>query len=71
MIRETKIDNFFPTEYFIVEGYSSIYRLDRNERGEGTMLLVKDSPFTSHLDKYCFLNEIEIFYMKLNLRERK
>ena len=30
MICETKIDDFFPTEQFIIEGYSTIYRLDVN-----------------------------------------
>ena len=34
MICETKIDGSFPTEQFIIEGYSTIHRLDRNDRGE-------------------------------------
>ena len=33
MICETKISDSFPTEQFIIEGYSTIYRLDRNGRG--------------------------------------
>ena len=33
MICETKISDSFPTEQFIIEGCSTIYRLDRNDRG--------------------------------------
>ena len=33
MICETKINDSFPTEQFIIEGCSTIYRLDRNDRG--------------------------------------
>ena len=32
-ICETKINDSFPTEQFIIEGCSTIYRLDRNDRG--------------------------------------
>ena len=71
MICETKIDDSFPTEQFIIEGYSTIYRLDRNDRGGGIMLIVKDDLLTSRLDKCCFPNEIEIFCIELNLRKKK
>ena len=67
MIRETKIDDSFPTEQFITEGYSTIYRLYRNDRVGGIMLTVKDNLLTSRLDKYCFPNKIEVFCIELNL----
>ena len=71
MICETKIDGSFPTEQFIIEGYSTIHRLDRNDRGGGIMFIVKDNLLTSRLDKYCFPDEIEIFCIELNLRKKK
>ena len=71
MICETKIDDSFPTEQFIIEDYSTIYRLDRNDRGGEIMLIAKDNLLTSRLDKYCFLDEIEIFCIELNLRKKK
>ena len=71
MICETRIDDSFPTEQFIIEGYSIIYRLCRNDKGVGIMLIVKDNLLTSHLDKYCFPNEIEIFCIKLNFQKKK
>ena len=67
MICETEIDDSFPTEQFIIEGYSTIYRLDKNDSGGGIMLLVRDNLLTSRLDKYCFPDEIEIFCIDLNL----
>ena len=33
IIYGTKIDDSFPMEQFIIEGYSTIYMLDRNNRG--------------------------------------
>ena len=33
MICETKINDSFPTKQFIIVGYSTIYRLDRSDRG--------------------------------------
>ena len=56
MISETKMDHSFPTEQFIIEGYSKIYRLGRNDRAGGIMLIVKNNLLTSRLDKYSFPN---------------
>ena len=64
MICETKIDYFFLTEQFLIEGYSTIYRLDRNDMGGGIMLIVKDNLLTSRLDKYCsFLTKLKYFVL--------
>ena len=45
-------------------------RLDRNNGGGGIMLIVKDNIFTSHLDKYCFSEDIEILGIEWNLRKK-
>ena len=45
-------------------------RLDRNNRSGGIMLIVKDNIFTSHLDKYCFSEDIEILGIEWNLRKK-
>ena len=68
-ISETKVDDSSPTEQFIIEGYSTIYRLDKNDRGRGIMLIVKGNLLTSRLDKYRFSNEIEMFCFELNFRK--
>ena len=33
MISETKLDATFPTNQFFIQGYSTVYRLDRNDKG--------------------------------------
>ena len=40
MISETKIDESFPKGNFLIEGFSTPYRLDRDSGG-GIMLYVK------------------------------
>ena len=35
MISETKIDESFPNGNFIIEGFSTPYRLDRDSKGGG------------------------------------
>lgn len=42
---------------------------DRDDRVGRIMLIVKDN--TSHLDKYCFSDVIEILGIELNLRKKK
>ena len=44
---------------------------NRNERGGGIMLIAIDNLLTSRLDKYCFPDEIELFFIELNLRQKK
>ena len=35
VICKNKIDDSFLAEQFVVEGYSTVYRFDRNDRGGG------------------------------------
>ena len=41
MISETKIDNKFPKGNFLIEGFSTCYRLDCDTKGRGIMLYVR------------------------------
>ena len=41
MISETKIDERFPKRNFLIEGFSTPYRLDRDSTGGGIMLYVR------------------------------
>ena len=51
MISETKLEATFQ---FFIQGYSTVYRLDRNDKGGGIMLFVKDDIITFPLDRYSF-----------------
>ena len=42
MVSETKLDTTFPTNQFFIQGYSTVYRMDRNDKGGGIMLFFKD-----------------------------
>ena len=69
MISETKLDDSFPSMQFLIEGYGSSYRLDRNSRGGGILVYVReDIPCKLIPMKNC---TIEGFFLELNLRTKK
>ena len=67
MISETKLHANFPTNQFFIQGYLTVYRLDRNDKGGGIMLFVKDDVITFPLDRNFFPVAFETFYIELNL----
>ena len=69
MIWETKIDESFPQGKFLIDGLSSPYRLDRDSKGAGIMLYVREnipSNFLASDNK-----PIESLYIVLNLQNVK
>ena len=42
MVSETKIDDYFPTDNFVIDGYSTTYRLDRNSNGGEISLYIRE-----------------------------
>ena len=69
MISETKLDNSFPEGQFLIPGYSSPYRFDRNRRGGGIMLYVREDIPSKLLSVEN--QPIEGFYVEINLRKKK
>ena len=69
MISETKIDESFPKGNFLIEGFSTPYRLDRDSKGGGIMLYVR-ADIPSNLlaleDK-----PTESLFIELNLQNAK
>ena len=41
LVLETKIDDSFPIRSFLIDGFSTPYRLDRNSNGSGLILFVR------------------------------
>ena len=69
MISETKLNNSLPEGQFLIPGYSSPYRFDRNCRGKGIMLYVREDIPSKLLS---IENQpIEGFHMEINLRKKK
>ena len=69
MISETKLDKTFPEGQFLILGYSSPYRFDRNCRGGGIMLYLREDIPSKLLS---IENQpIEGFYVEINLSKKK
>ena len=69
MISEAKIDASFPIDQFLLNGYSTPFRLDRNAHGAGILLYVReDIPSKLLLVEE---NLIEGFFVEINLRNKK
>ena len=69
IISETRLDNSFPEGQFLIPGYSSPYRFDRNCQWGGIILYVRENIPSKHLS---IENQpIESFYIEINLRKKK
>ena len=40
LISEAKLDDSFPMEQFLMEGFATLYRHDRNSKGGGLLLYI-------------------------------
>ena len=69
MISETKLGESFRKGNSLIDGFSSPYRLDRDSKGGGIMLYVREdipSNLISFEDK-----PIESFFIELNMQNTK
>ena len=69
VISETKLDDSFPESQFKIPGYSSPFRLDRDQNGGGIMVFVHEDitpEFLSFEDK-----PFEVLFIELNFRKKK
>ena len=64
-ISETKIDG-----NFVIDGYSTLYRFDRNSNGGRILLYVREDNLTC-LTLLLLKKPVESFYVELNLRNEK
>ena len=69
LVLETKIDDSFPNGNFLIDGFSTLYRLDRNSNGGGLMLFVREDIPSNLIEAEA--KPIEGFYVELNLRNDK
>ena len=69
LVSETKIDDSFPIGNFLIDGFSTPYRLDRNSNGGGLMLFVREDISSNLVEAEA--KPIEGFYIELNLRNDK
>ena len=72
MVTETKLDDSFPVSQFNVEGFiSTPFRLDRNKNSGGIILYICSYIIASKLTSFTFPNDIETFFIEINLKGNK
>ena len=69
MISETKFDDSFPVGKFLIEGFCTPYRLDRNSESGGILLCVREGVPSSLIT--LDINPVDSFYVELNLSNNK
>ena len=71
VLTETKLDNSFPTNQFLIEGYSKPFRLDRSRNGVGLLVYIREDIPCKELKSYSFAEDIEGIFIEINLRKCK
>ena len=69
LVSGTKIDYSFAIRNFLIDWFSTPYRLDRNSNGGGLMLFVREDISSNLVEAEA--KPIEGFYIELNLRNDK
>ena len=70
MISEAKIDDTFPQNQFLMEGYSTPFTLDRNAQGGGIIIYIRDGIPSKEL-KCQLPADIEGIFIEINIRKTK
>ena len=71
MISETKIDDSYATNQFIIQRYAAPLRLDRNSRGGGILIYVREDIPCKEFKCQKHSKDIECIYFEINLRNNK
>ena len=59
-----KLDSTFPSIQFLINGFSVPHRLDRNSKGGGILLYVRDKIIVLPLNRYSLPPHIKILFIK-------
>ena len=68
LICETKLDSPFPRAQFQIHGFGEAYRFDRNKKGGGILLHIRDDIPSKLLESKM---TIEGLFVEINLRKKK
>ena len=71
LISETKLDCSFPSGQFVIKGYSTSFRLDRNQNGGGLLLYVHEDIPCKILKEYTPEKPTGNLFVEINLRQWK
>ena len=67
LICETRLDSSFPRAQFHIHGFGEPYRFDRNGKGGGILLYIRDYIPSKHIESKM---TIESLFVKINLRKK-
>ena len=70
-IAETKLDDAFPTSQFMLDGFHSPFRYDRNRYGGGILVYVKHGVPAKELKEYQLPGDIECGFVEINIKKKK
>ena len=68
---ESKMDLSFPTNQFVIQGYSNPFRFDRDRNKGGILLYISEDILIKELKRHRHPHEIEGIFVELNLRKTK
>ena len=69
MISETKLDQSFPTNQFMINGFSAPLRLDRNDKGGGIILYIREDIQSRLVSTES--SQVEGIFVEINLQNKK
>ena len=69
-LSETKTDEPFPLEQFLISGFPKSLRLDRNSRGGDIMLFIRDNISFRLLKPDNLPSNTEAVFIEINLRKK-
>ena len=70
-IAETKLDSNFTTNQFLLEGFRTPFRYDRNSNGGGILVYVREGVPAKEIKTYNFPDNIECGFVEINLKNKK
>ena len=71
LLAEKNLYETFTTSSFLIDGVSSSFQPDRNQRGGGTLTYVRSNIRSKILTKHNFPNDIEGLFFETNSRKSK
>ena len=71
MLPKLKLDDTYTSAQFSIKRFSVPHRLDRNIKGGGILLYVRETLIVLPLKKYALPSNIEAMFFELNLRSKK
>ena len=71
VVTETKLDDTFPINQFLIDGFSTPFRLNRDSRGGGVMIYIREDIPCRKLETHKTPDNFEGIVFEINLRKVK